>query len=42
MATRQKKLKPKKGIHDKVEIDTSMGERYLNEGRVRILRKGKI
>lgn len=39
MATRQKKLKPKKGIHDKVEIDTSMGEWYLNEGRVKIIKK---
>lgn len=42
MATRKKKLKPKKGIHDKVEIDTTMGQRYLNEGRVRIITRGKI
>ena len=39
MATRQKKLRPKKDMHEKRHIDTTRGRELLKEGKVKIIRK---
>ena len=41
MATRQKKLRPKKDMHEKRHIDTTRGRELLREGKVKIIRKRK-
>lgn len=37
-----RKMKSKKNMDDDRHVDTSMGKKYLEEGKVRILRNGKI